>query len=159
MSFDLHCGCVSCHQIVNANAFVPPLMVYSQLLPAHITQLVLFGSSVAPCWPVCSVCMAFWWPPTPGRWLLAQSPSPSVWCPWTCSLAMTRSVAGTLTAPKWRRWVNKMIVLIICSSASTTTQHKVTDQEICTVFLPVTHIICHTFVLTVYYNYPDYINY
>lgn len=80
--------------------------VDSQLLPAYWTLLVFFGSSAAPCWLVCSVCTASWWPPTPGRWSLVQSPLPSVWCPWTCSLAMTRSVAGILSAPKQKRWVS-----------------------------------------------------
>ena len=116
-----HCKCVW-FPYLSTNYIIVHVKVYSQLLPAYINPFVFFGRSVATCWPICSECTGSWWPLTSGRWLSAQSRSPSAWCPWTCSLAMIRSVAGTLTALKPKRWENETIenMSVICSNVLTT---------------------------------------
>lgn len=40
-----------------------------------------------------------------GRWSWERLPWQCVWCPWTLSLPMTRSMAGTISIPRYRRYI------------------------------------------------------
>lgn len=58
-------------------------------------------------------CMACLWPPTPGKWSWARSPSLSAWCPWTCSQATIRFAVGTTCARKLKRYVLTLCDVIV----------------------------------------------